>query len=125
VPAAAMSAAFVAAFMAAFEATFMAAFEAAFVASFADAVEVAVAAGFMEASVEASIGEVAVKVDAAAAVVVATARRPVIRTASCQCQARNNQASDDRLAAERRSPPGKAAPARGGESRFKKRAFHH
>jgi hypothetical protein len=110
-----------AAFMSAFETTFMSAFEAAFVAAF----EMPVVAVFMEASVVASIGEVSVKVDAAAAIVIATVRRPVIRTASCQCQARNDQDSNDHPVAVRRRPPREAAPAHGGESRFKKRAFHH
>jgi hypothetical protein len=117
-----VSAAFVAAF-ATLAAAFAGTVEVAVAAAFAGTVEVAVAAVFMEALVEASIGEVSVKEDAAA-IVVAPVGRPVIRTASCQCQARNDQASNDRLAAARCRPPREAARVRGGESRFKKRGFH-
>jgi hypothetical protein len=130
---AAFMSAFKAAFVAAFETAFVSGFEAAFVAHFVSAFnaafvaafEMPVLAVFMEGSVGASIGEVSVKVNAAAAIVIATVRRPVIRTASCQCQARNDQASNDRPAEVRRPPSREAAPARGGESRFNKRAFHH
>jgi hypothetical protein len=123
VPAAALVSA---AFMATFAAAFMATFEAAFMAAF----EAAVGAAVMEGSVEASIGEISVKEDAAVAVVTAVAVviatvRPVICTAGCQRQTRNDQASNDRLAAVRRRPTREAAPARGGESRLKKCAFHH
>jgi hypothetical protein len=126
VPAAArVSAAFVtAAFVTAFGGPLVATFVATFKAAFAAALEAACGAVFMEGPVEASIGEVSLKEDAVAATVIA-AGRPVIRTAACQCHARSDQASNDRLTAIRCHPPGDAAPVRGGGSRFRKLAFHH
>jgi hypothetical protein len=59
-----------------------------------------------------------------ATVIVATVQR-FDRTAACQCQARNDQASNDHLAAVRPCPPREAARAHGYENRVKKRVFHH
>jgi hypothetical protein len=69
-----------------------------FVETFVPAFAEALVAAFAEAFVEASIASV--KEDAAVAIVVAFARRSVIRTARCQCQARNEQTSNDRLTVE-------------------------
>jgi acyl-coenzyme A synthetase/AMP-(fatty) acid ligase len=85
----------------------------------------------MKAPVEMAeiVGPSGVETAIVAAAIVTTAIVATVhrfdRTAACQCQTRNDQASNDPLATIRRGPPMAQAPARGCENRFKKRSLHH
>jgi hypothetical protein len=85
----------------------------------------------MKASVEVpvSVGSSGVETAIVAAAIVTSAIVATVhrfdRTATCQCQTRNDQAANDPLAAVRGCPPLAQAPARGCENRFKKRGLHH